>query len=325
VPQIDLEPAARAVAQLLEGVSDEQLTAPTPCADTPVAALLDHLMGLSLAFTWAARKSTPPELAGNPPAPAAAEHLEPEWRSALPRRLDDLVAAWRDPAAWEGMTEAGGLTMPAAEAAKVALDEVVLHGWDLARATGQPYRPDEASTAVVLDFVTQVARPELAAMRQGLFGPVVEVPAGAPAFERALGLAGRDPAWTPTSAGSAPAPVPAGQPAPVDPGDVVRRLWDSYRAEDRAAAEALIGPDFVFTSPQDDHIDRATYFEKCFPTASHMRRQEIKHLVVTGDDVFMMYEYELQNGEVYRNTELLTVRHGQVVDAQVFFGGRYDT
>lgn len=58
----------------------------------------------------------------------------------MPRQLTDLVEAWRDPAAWAGMTEAGGVRMPAEEMGVVALDELVLHGWDLARATGQPFR-----------------------------------------------------------------------------------------------------------------------------------------------------------------------------------------
>ena len=199
VSTFDHEPATAAVTRLLDGIADHQLSGPTPCTDTPVAALLDHLMGLSLAFTWAARKSTAVEGAGRQPGPgtAKAEHLDPDWRGQLPKRLQDLADAWHDPAAWEGMTEAGGLTMPGSVAAMVALDEVVLHGWDLARATGQPYDCDPASTAVVLEFVTQAARPEQAPMREGLFGPVVEVPDDAPAFDRALGLAGRDPAWTP--------------------------------------------------------------------------------------------------------------------------------
>jgi uncharacterized protein (TIGR03086 family) len=198
VPTFDHEPAAAAVTRLLDGIADEQLSDPTPSPGTSVATLLDHLMGLSLAFTWAARKSTTIEAGDNPPGPgnASAANLDPEWRSELPKRLQDLVAAWHEPDAWEGMTEAGGLTMPAEVTAVVALDELVLHGWDLARATGQPYDCDPTSTAIVLEFVTQSARPEQAPMREGLFGPVVEVPDDAPAFERALGLSGRDPAWT---------------------------------------------------------------------------------------------------------------------------------
>ncbi|MGN9847215.1 TIGR03086 family metal-binding protein [Nonomuraea sp. H19] len=198
MPVIDLESAAREVVRLLDGVTEDRLDDPTPCADTPVAALLDHLMGLSLAFTWAARKTTPPEGGAGPTA--SAEHLDPQWRTLLPRRLDELVEAWRDPIAWEGMTEAGGVTMPAEQMGIVALDELVLHGWDLARATGQPFTCTPADTAAVLAFTSASARPEQAAGREGLFGPVVEVPEDAPELDRALGFAGRGPAWTPKQA-----------------------------------------------------------------------------------------------------------------------------
>lgn len=196
----DLDPAAREVIGLLDGVGDDQLDDPTPCADTPVAALLNHFVGLTLAFTWAARKTTASEVGSSDggPAPPTAEHLDPDWRTVLPQRLTELVEAWRDPAAWEGMTVAGGVTLPAEQMGAVALDEIVLHGWDLATATGQPFRCDPASTAVVLAFTTAATQPEHAASREGLFGPVVDVPDDASDFYRALGLAGRDPAWTPS-------------------------------------------------------------------------------------------------------------------------------
>jgi uncharacterized protein (TIGR03086 family) len=196
---IDIGPAAGEVARLLDGVRDDQLAGPTPCPGYPVAALLDHLMGLSVAFTWAARK-TPTDQRRvdiSPPGRATAEHLDPQWLAILSGRLTDLVAAWADPPAWSGMTEVGGVTLPGEAAGIVALDELVLHGWDLARATGQPFRCDPASTAAVLAFTSDTARPEQAASRQSLFGPVVPVPADAPAFDRALGFAGRDPQWTP--------------------------------------------------------------------------------------------------------------------------------
>jgi uncharacterized protein (TIGR03086 family) len=202
VPILDLAPAAREVSRLADGVTDAQLADPTPCQDTPAAALLDHLMGLSLAFTWAARKATEAEggSGASGPGRASAEHLDPNWRAVLPQRLDELVEAWRDPAAWVGMTEAGGVAMPADMMGTVALDELVLHGWDLARATGQPFTCDPVSAAAVLAFTRASARPEQAASRAGLFGPVVDVPEDAPVLDRALGFAGRDPAWTPTSA-----------------------------------------------------------------------------------------------------------------------------
>ncbi len=203
MPMLDLGSAARQVTLLLDGVTDEALVLPTPCEDTPVAALLDHFMGLSLAFTWAARKAIPEEHRADAPAPgsAAAENLDPAWRSVLPRRLDELVEAWRDPAAWQGMTEAGGVTMPAEVMGVVALDELVLHWWDLARATRQPFACHPDDLAVVLEFTRSTAAPEHVAMRQGLFGPVVPVPVDAPPLHQALGFAGRDPRWRAASAG----------------------------------------------------------------------------------------------------------------------------
>ena len=195
---LDLEPATREMSRLLDGVRDAQLGDPTPCAGYPVAALLDHIAGLSLAFTWGARKSTPPGRAGAAgPPQASAENLDRGWRELIPERLAELAGAWRDPAAWEGMTEVAGITMPGETTGAVALDELVLHGWDLARATGQEYRCDPGSAQAVLAFTEASARPEAAGMRQGLFGPVVDVPADAPALHRALGFAGRDPAWRP--------------------------------------------------------------------------------------------------------------------------------
>jgi ketosteroid isomerase-like protein len=105
--------------------------------------------------------------------------------------------------------------------------------------------------------------------------------------------------------------------------DVVRASFASYRAQDRDAAEQLIADDFVFTSPQDDHIDRAAYFERCFPTADRFRSQELLWVVPTeGDAVFVLYEYELLDGGRYRNAEVHTVRAGRVSEVQVFFGGR---
>ena len=203
MPMLDLEPAADEVIRLLGGVRDDHLDRPTPCAQTSVAALLDHLMGLSLAFTWAARKTPPVQDRGTVPGPgrATAEHLDPDWRAVLPVRLRELAAAWREQAAWTGLTEAGGIRMPAEQLGVVALDELVLHGWDLARASDQRFGCDPASTGAVLAFTTAAALPENAPRREGLFGPVVPVPDDAPGLDRALGLAGRDPAWSAASVG----------------------------------------------------------------------------------------------------------------------------
>jgi uncharacterized protein (TIGR03086 family) len=196
---LDFEPAADEVANLVAGVSDDQLTARTPCEDYSVAALLDHLMALTVAFrVGAAKASAEPggmaELADeSPPGEATADHLRADWRDQLPRRLAALSAAWREPDAWEGQSEVGGVTLPAEVLGKVALTEIVLHGWDLARATGQRVTIDETSAQTALDFTSMLAAPGQEDLRNNIFGPVVEVPPDASVFDRALGLSGRDP------------------------------------------------------------------------------------------------------------------------------------
>lgn len=195
MPDLDLTPAARHLAAVVTAVPDASLARPTPCEGMSVAALLDHVRGLTRAFTMAADKTVPD---GDRPGPSAdPANLDDDWRERIPVDLDALSAAWRNPAAWEGMTIAGPIEMPAPVAALVALDELVIHGWDLARATGQPFEPDEASVAAVHRFVSEFSGPRKDADREGLFGPEVPVPADAPLFHRVLGMTGRDPSWMP--------------------------------------------------------------------------------------------------------------------------------
>jgi uncharacterized protein (TIGR03086 family) len=187
----ELAPAAAETARIVAGVKDDQLTDPTPCPGMPVAAMLHHLVGLTYAFTMAAEK-TP---LGAAPT-SSADDLPADWRTRIPEQLDALVAAWREPSASEGMAEAGGVELPAPLMSTVALDEVLIHGWDLAAATGQEYRPDDASAQACFDFVGDRSD-EPADAGPGLFGPVVPVPDDAPLFNRLLGRVGRDPRWSP--------------------------------------------------------------------------------------------------------------------------------
>lgn len=106
------------------------------------------------------------------------------------------------------------------------------------------------------------------------------------------------------------------------PTAVVRASFEAYQHQDLDAARRLMAEDMTFTSPQDDHIDKETYFSRCFPTRDRLRGQQILRMAATGEDVFVMYEYELVAGGRYRNSELITVRDGRIVEVQVFFGGR---
>ncbi|WP_129309801.1 TIGR03086 family metal-binding protein [Streptomyces sp. L2] len=188
---LDLGPQALIVARLAENVTDEQLTAATPCPDYALRNLLGHLLGLSVALRDAARKDLG-ATTDTPPASAVPD-IGPDWRAELPKALDELAEAWRDPAAWTGATRAGGVDLPGAVAGAVATDELVIHGWDLARATGQDYAPDPAALESAHGFLLAAAD----GPNGGIFGPVVPVPAEAPLLDRAVGLSGRDPGWRP--------------------------------------------------------------------------------------------------------------------------------
>ncbi len=191
----DLAAAAGQVAALIDGVREEHLSRRTPCEDYTVGDIVDHMMGLTLAFRVAAEKADDP-ITDAAPEPGA-ENLDPQWRAELPKRLDALADAWRDPAAWQGETKAGGVTLPAQVMGLVAMDELVVHGWDLARATGQTYSLDAPTADAVLVFLEQSAEETGGKGTPGMFGPVVPVPVDAPALDRAIGLSGRDPAWRP--------------------------------------------------------------------------------------------------------------------------------
>ncbi|MGX1269205.1 TIGR03086 family metal-binding protein [Streptomyces phaeoluteigriseus] len=189
---LDFGPQTRLVARLAAGVRDEQLTDGTPCPAYAVRNLLGHLTGLAVAFRDAARKDLGPTT--DTPPDTAVPDIGPGWREELPRVLDELAEAWRDPAAWTGMTRAGGVDLPGEVAAAVAIDELVIHGWDLARATGQEYAPDPAALEACHAFVLAVVdEPDGGG---GIFGPVVPVSPDAPLLDRVIGLSGRDPGWT---------------------------------------------------------------------------------------------------------------------------------
>ncbi|SOE03537.1 TIGR03086 family metal-binding protein [Blastococcus haudaquaticus] len=186
---LDLGPQTAEVTRIVAGVREDQLCHPTPCTGMNVAALLDHLVGLTVAFRRAAEKA---EGTGGQEPDAA--NLVPDWRTRLPAQLEALATAWRDADAWDGMTTIAGMEMPAADVGLVGINEVLVHGWDLAVATGKEYRADPATAQACLAYNLGFAAgaPE---MRDQIYGPVVPVPDDAPAFDRVLGQTGRDPDW----------------------------------------------------------------------------------------------------------------------------------
>jgi len=186
----EIETAALRMAGLVSAVDDADLDGVTPCAEYRIAALLDHIDGFVGAFTAAGTKTQDPS--EGPPGPGKASNLRPDWRTALPADLDALVAAWRSDDAYEGTISAGGLSMPADAVAVVAIEELVVHGWDLARALDRPYDVAAAELSVLDDFFGRFG-PE---QRGDAYAPERAVAGDASPLDHAIARSGRDPAWT---------------------------------------------------------------------------------------------------------------------------------
>jgi ketosteroid isomerase-like protein len=106
----------------------------------------------------------------------------------------------------------------------------------------------------------------------------------------------------------------------TDAEKVVRRYFGAYPARDRAAIESVVADDFHFTSPIDNRIDRATYFEHCWPNAQTTAAIDLQHVVVSGEKVYVTYDARTMDGKRFRNSELLTLKEGKVSEVEVYFG-----
>ena len=159
----DLGPAARQMAVLVQGVRDDQLGDPTPCANYSLGDLVQHVRGLAEAFTVSGRKEQPAG-GSQPPPEGDAAKLDETWREDTVAWLDRLVETWADPAAWEGTAWIAGFEAPADAVGMTAVNELVVHGWDVARGDA--------------------------------FGPPVPVPDGASVLDEVVAGNGRDPAWS---------------------------------------------------------------------------------------------------------------------------------
>jgi uncharacterized protein (TIGR03086 family) len=183
---LDLDPPVRQLRLLLLGITDDDLRSPTPCDDWTVGDLLDHIAEATRALTQAAQKLAEAPGTAVPLPPPSAARLPTHWRGRLPVLLEDLATAWKNPAAWTGSAQYGGTAMPAVAAGTEAANELTMHGWDLARATGQDFATDPRILEALIEFLSQNA---------GRAVPVIEVADEQMLLEAALTLSGRDPAW----------------------------------------------------------------------------------------------------------------------------------
>jgi len=183
--------AARVVAGAAKAANTKTLKQTTPCTDWDLRTLLNHTI---LWTSYSAERRAYGE--------SVAEELmskdftaEPGYAQAYQAQIARAVRAWSDPEAWQRELGVMGSTTPAADVAAMLIAEMVLHGWDVARATGQDYHCDDEVAQAVLKTVE--AQGDMFRQYQG-FAAVVPVPDDATAFDRALALSGRDPQWKPT-------------------------------------------------------------------------------------------------------------------------------
>ena len=190
----DLGPAARELARLVSNVRDDQLGDPTPCPKYALGDLLQHVQSLAEAFTVAGLKQQPPG-GSEPPPEGDAALLTADWREETPAWLGRLVEAWSSPQAWEGTTSIAGFEAPASSIGATAANELVVHGWDVARASGQRLELDDASLAPSQEFLAAMSGPGMEEARGDAFGPALPVPADATLLDQVVAGNGRDPAW----------------------------------------------------------------------------------------------------------------------------------
>ncbi len=102
--------------------------------------------------------------------------------------------------------------------------------------------------------------------------------------------------------------------------DLARKMFEAYQARDRAFVEQLLANDFTFTSPYDDHIERAAYFERCWPNNGQIEKFHFIAFAESDDSVFVLYRCDTIGGDTFRNAEFLTFAGGKLKSVEVFFG-----
>jgi uncharacterized protein (TIGR03086 family) len=196
--RIDIEQTAdqlRAVLDELAGVvgaiSPGQQDGPTPCTEYTVRQLRDHVLGWLT--TFADGFADPGGQA--PQADISEYHTAADPAAEVRSAADRLGQALRDGAAQRPL-RLGEAAMPGEIALGMILWEYQVHGWDLARATGQKWSPPTEAAQASLSFAPAMLTDDYQGQGKA-FAPPVDVPAGAPPLDRLLGLSGRDPAWSP--------------------------------------------------------------------------------------------------------------------------------
>jgi ketosteroid isomerase-like protein len=102
--------------------------------------------------------------------------------------------------------------------------------------------------------------------------------------------------------------------------DLARDVFTAFATADRERIEALLAPGLTFHSPPDPDLDRAGYFERCWPGSGSGTTFEFARIIESGDEVVVTYNGTRKDGSRFRNTEVLTFEGGRVAEIEVYFG-----
>ena len=105
--------------------------------------------------------------------------------------------------------------------------------------------------------------------------------------------------------------------------EIIRSLFAACKSKNREVVEKLLADDFRFTSPYDDRIDKAAYFETCWPNSERMRSVDVENIAETDGQAFVLYKVVTDEGKEFRNTELFTFYGDHVREISVYFGATY--
>lgn len=101
---------------------------------------------------------------------------------------------------------------------------------------------------------------------------------------------------------------------------LARDLYLAFADGNRELVESLLDSEFTFSSPLDVGLDRAGYFERCWPGSGQRQQFEFVRTVEAGDEVIVTYEMTRADGGRGRNTEILRFNGDQIIGAEVYFG-----
>jgi hypothetical protein len=101
---------------------------------------------------------------------------------------------------------------------------------------------------------------------------------------------------------------------------VVREMYRAFASADRDTIERTFADEFSFSSPLDVGLDRAGYFDRCWPGAGQGQEFEFVRLIESGDEVVVTYELKRSGGSRGRNTEVFTFEGDRIRSVEVYFG-----